>query len=390
MTPTGGSQVYKRDGRPFLRSQNVGWGNLLMDDVAYINDDIHNTFKSTEIQLNDVLLNITGASIGRSAVATHAVIGGNVNQHVCIIRTNDQELHHYYLNLFLLSKKGQNLIDSYQAGGNRQGLNFEHIRSFKIPLPGFPEQTAIANVLSAWDKAIQTTTAIITQKQNRKKWLMQQLLTGKKRLTAFAKALADKKGVKGNIWPKKVLGEFLEKHNEKTTDNNQYPVLTSSRNGIFLQKDYYTRDVASEDNTGYNVVPRGYFTYRHMSDDLIFKFNINDIVDRGIVSTLYPVFSVKNINKHFLSYKLNEGWEFKNHALQQKQGGSRTYMYFSALEELSIYLPSIDEQNAITNVFQTADKEIQALQSKLDKLKEQKKGLMQVLLTGKKRLKIKK
>ena len=69
VTPTGGERVYKKEGRPFLRSQNVGWGNLLLEDVAFIDDVIHETFQSTEIVVYDVFLNITGASIGRSAVA---------------------------------------------------------------------------------------------------------------------------------------------------------------------------------------------------------------------------------------------------------------------------------------------------------------------------------
>ena len=122
ITPTGGEKVYKNEGRHFLRSQNIGWGDLLLDDVAFINDEIHSAFKSTELKENDVLLNITGASIGRSAIARAHVVGGNVNQHVCIIRTNQNQLLPIYLNNYLLSTIGQNLINSYQAGGNRQGF----------------------------------------------------------------------------------------------------------------------------------------------------------------------------------------------------------------------------------------------------------------------------
>jgi len=135
ITPTGGKRVYKNDGRPFLRSQNVGWGNLILNDVAFIDDKTHNTFSSTEIQENDVFLNITGASIGRSAIADKRVSKGNVNQHVCIIRGDINKLEPKYLNYFLLSSIGQNQINNFQAGGNRQGLNFGQIRSIQIPLP---------------------------------------------------------------------------------------------------------------------------------------------------------------------------------------------------------------------------------------------------------------
>ena len=129
LTPTGGAKVYKQEGRPFIRSQNVGWGTLLMDDIAFIDDKTHATFPDTEIEEDDVFLNITGASIGRSALADARVVGGNVNQHVCIIRTIKNQLHPRFLNYFLLSKVGQQQIDSFQAGGNRQGLNFGQMSS---------------------------------------------------------------------------------------------------------------------------------------------------------------------------------------------------------------------------------------------------------------------
>ena len=88
MTPRGGEAVYKSEGHPFVRSQNVGLGHLILDDIAYIDEDTHQRQKNTELQLDDVLLNITGASIGRSALVNQQIVGGNVNQHVCIIRAN--------------------------------------------------------------------------------------------------------------------------------------------------------------------------------------------------------------------------------------------------------------------------------------------------------------
>lgn len=129
ITPTGGQRVYKSEGRHFMRSQNVGWGVLLLDDVAFIDDHIHDTFADTEIKSGDVLLNITGASIGRSAVADGRVEGGNVNQHVCIIRADSNRLAPRYLNYVVLSALGQGQIESFQAGGNRQGLNFAQVQS---------------------------------------------------------------------------------------------------------------------------------------------------------------------------------------------------------------------------------------------------------------------
>src|SRR5690606_4910594 len=138
-TPKGGNENYKSSGRPFVRSQNIGWGILLLDDMAFIDEETHSTFLASEIKLNDVLLNITDASIGRSAIANRKIAKGNVNQHVCIIRTKN-ELNAVFLNQYLISHYGQKQIDSFQAGGNRQGLNFSQIRSLEIPIPPTKEE----------------------------------------------------------------------------------------------------------------------------------------------------------------------------------------------------------------------------------------------------------
>ena len=182
ITPTGGARIYRKEGRPFIRSQNIGWGTLILDDVAFIDDETHAAFKDTEIEKDDVFLNITGASIGRSAVADNRVERGNVNQHVCIIRTIHSELHPLFLNYFLLSSKGQQQIDSFQAGGNRQGLNFWQVRSMLVSFPPLAEQTAIASVLSYIDAEL----AALEQRRDKtralRQGMMQELLTGRIRL----------------------------------------------------------------------------------------------------------------------------------------------------------------------------------------------------------------
>lgn len=182
ITPTGGNRVYKETGRPFIRSQNVGWGLLLMDDVACIDDQTHAAFDSTEIQFDDVLLNITGASIGRSAVADSRIEGGNVNQHVCLIRPRPHELDSHYLKFFLLSRSGQMQIDSFQAGGNRQGLNFAQVRSLLLPLPSYEEQRTIAAILTEMDAECTALENKLAKVRQIKQGMMQELLTGRIRL----------------------------------------------------------------------------------------------------------------------------------------------------------------------------------------------------------------
>ena len=148
VTPRGGESVYRSKGHPFVRSQNVGWGRLLLNDIAYIDEETHKKQLNTALELNDVLLNITGASIGRCAVVNEIIVNGNVNQHVCIIRSNGAVDSEFLCN-YLLSNYGQKQIDSFQAGGNRQGLNFEQIKSIRISIPTLDEQKHIAKLLCA-------------------------------------------------------------------------------------------------------------------------------------------------------------------------------------------------------------------------------------------------
>ena len=128
-------------------------------------------------------MNITGASIGRCALATFEVAGGNVNQHVCIIRTKDQLLDSSYLCCVLPSDIGQGQIDSFQAGGNREGLNFGQIKSFNIPIPPTKaEQIAIAAILSDMDAEIAALETKLAKYKQIKQGMMQELLTGRIRL----------------------------------------------------------------------------------------------------------------------------------------------------------------------------------------------------------------
>lgn len=294
--------------------------------------------------------------------------------YICFTVTEDNKCPDFYVHYFEAGKMNREIQAFAQEGARNHGLLNISVDDFfnsYIVAPSFAEQEKIAEILSAQDKLIELKEKLLEEKRRQKKYLIQQLFTGRKRLDGY-----------NGEWNKHKLGEFIVEHNEKTTRNNQYPVLTSSRQGLFFQTDYYNKEIASEDNTGYNVVPRGCFTYRHMSDDEIFKFNINHIVDKGIVSTLYPVFKTKNINDSYLQILLNEGSEFKRFAMLQKQGGSRTYMYLDKLKKLSVLIPPIEEQNAITNIMLTIEKEIELSQKRLNQEKQKKKALMQLLLTG--------
>jgi len=197
VTPRGGEAVYKTEGHPFVRSQNVGLGHLLLDDIAYIDEDTHQRQKNTELQLDDVLLNITGASIGRSAIVTKEIVRGNVNQHVCIIRTKDNLVSSFLCN-FLLSNYGQKQIDSFQAGGNRQGLNFEQIKSIKIAIPTVNEQSKIAQLLQLVEERIATQNKIIEKLESLIRGIYKTLLGESEQYRYLDELCEIRKGVQVN------------------------------------------------------------------------------------------------------------------------------------------------------------------------------------------------
>jgi type I restriction enzyme, S subunit len=148
-TPRGGESVYLKNGPVMLiRSQNVRMNHLDIDDVAFISEEINNDMGRSVVKRGDVLLNITGASIGRVAIFDLANIRANVNQHVCIIRSKPNELDPYYLMHFLSSPEVQHDINHrHQHGGTRQALTFGQITEFEIPLLPLSEQRRIADIL---------------------------------------------------------------------------------------------------------------------------------------------------------------------------------------------------------------------------------------------------
>ncbi|MCK9436557.1 MAG: restriction endonuclease subunit S, partial [Synergistaceae bacterium] len=134
VTPRGGSSVYLSIGIPLIRSQNVHFDGLKLDDVAFISEEVDEEMSNSRIQDGDVLLNITGASIGRCYFVPDGFGRGNVNQHVCIIRPNINEVSTVYLSLLLRSEIGQLQIRLQQTGANREGLNFEQLKNFYLPV----------------------------------------------------------------------------------------------------------------------------------------------------------------------------------------------------------------------------------------------------------------
>ena len=183
VTPTGGASVYLQEGIPLLRSQNIFSDRLELTDVAYISEEIDEQMINSRIQDDDVLLNITGASIGRCFYVPKNFGRGNVNQHVCILRPVQSKIKTEYLHSFLISSYGQTLIDVCQNGANREGLNFQQIKSFEIPLPKISEQEEILKHIQTETQYVDNTISTIEKEielmQEYRIALISEAVTGK-------------------------------------------------------------------------------------------------------------------------------------------------------------------------------------------------------------------
>lgn len=180
VTPTGGSEVYQSSGVLFIRSQNVLVGSLSIEDAAFITNAVDEKMEGSRVKPFDVLLNITGASIGRCAFFPKELNSANVNQHVCIIRFNESsESLSIFVSEFLNSNFGQSQISRSNAGGNREGLNFQQIKSFFFPEIKPDEIKSITNVIQSQTKKLQTEQTYLAKLESIKAGLMEDLLTGR-------------------------------------------------------------------------------------------------------------------------------------------------------------------------------------------------------------------
>ncbi|MBS1903218.1 MAG: restriction endonuclease subunit S [Bacteroidetes bacterium] len=385
ITPRGGSRVYKPYGRVFLRSQNVDWGKLLLDGVAFIDDKTHHTFDSTELHVGDVLLNITGASIGRAAVATSLVVGGNVNQHVCIIRVDPKRLDPGYLCYVLLSQNGQRQIESFQAGGNRQGLNFGQIGSISLPVPEVTEQTAIATALTDIDDLIQNLEQLIEKKKQIKQGAMQDLLTGKRRLPGFKEP-----------WVKCTIGDigsFLKGsgiRRDEVRDSGlgciRYGEIYTTHNEYVKRfESFIGRNAASQST----ALRQGDLLFAGSGETAaeigkcVAIVSDEEAYAGGDIVILRPGTDVDSL---FLGFQLN-CFPVVRQKARMGQGDAVVHISARHLREICIILPPTKiEQTAIADSLKKMDEDLTAHQLLLSKYIALKQAMMQVLLTGQIRL----
>jgi type I restriction enzyme, S subunit len=305
----------------------------------------------------------------------------NVNNHAHIIQ-GDKNLTEWFFYFFNNKELTPHLT---RQGAGRYKLTKDALSKMLVPLPPLHEQKAIAHVLGLIDNAINKNNQLIAQKELRKKWLMQNLLTGIKRLKGFSEE-----------WKETTLAKLFNRITRKNAELNTNVVTISAQRGFVRQTDFFKKAIASEIIDNYFLVNKGEFCYnKSYSNGYPWGATkrLNDY-DKAVVTTLYICFGIKDETKtdgdffeqYFEANCLDKGLTKIAHE------GGRAHGLLNVTPDdffsLKIVIPSIKEQTAIAQILQTADKEIQLLKAKTEKLRLQKKGMMQVLLTGKKRLKI--
>ena len=286
-----------------------------------------------------------------------------------------------------------NSIRSLSNTGSQENLNAWLIRSIEVPLPSLSEQTAIADILSNWDQAIEKTERLITAKQERRTWLTQQLLTGKRRLPGFKKSNELRKTPFGTLpadWGYPRIDDVAKEVSERNGDNTTRPVLSCTKHqGLVDSLTYFGKRIFSEDLSNYKVVHRHQFAYatNHIDEGSI---GYQDAYDEALISPIYTVFQAnETMDDRFLFLILKT--ETYRHIFSSNTSASvdrRGSLRWSDFAKIRVPRPSIEEQKAIVKVINTADRELDLLHTQFDALREQKKGLMQQLLTGKVRVKV--
>ena len=253
-------------------------------------------------------------------------------------------------------------------------LKADTFLKLKITLPSLDEQEKIVEILSTQDKIIELKKNLLEEKKKHKKYLMQQLLTVKKRLPGFA-----------GEWRKCKLKQCISEVDKRTTKNNQYPILSVTKDGIVYQIEHFKKQVASRDNTGYKIIEKKQIAFSILNL-WMGGVDVLSLCEIGIVSPAYKVFEcnedifISNFAKYFLrSY--NMIWLYN---INSETGASvvRKNLDLTALLNSQIEIPTIAEQEQIAEILLNEDKEIELLQKEIEQEKQKKKALMQLLLTG--------
>ena len=384
---------YQKEGTLFVTSENVRDGFLDISSPKYLPLEFNQKLKNSQLEKGDILINIVGASIGRSCQFDIENQSANINQAVCLFRTNEL-VKSEFIYQFLQHSTTVNKLLGTQSESARPNLSLSDMRDFVFSIPPLPEQRKIAKILSTWDKAISTTERLIDNSKQQKKALMQQLLTGKKRLLDdsgkpfegewedlylhdVAKIIVspvDKKIVDGEI-PVELCNYTDVYYNTRITNSIEFMKATAKKSEI----DKYTLQVNDVIITKDSETPGDIAVPALVSEDLggtvcgyhlaIVRPN-SQLVEGAYLNYL---FSMQKTRYYFFTLAT---------------GATRFGLSIGGINKAHFTLPPLEEQQRIAAVLTNSDREIELLEQQLVNLKQEKKALMQQLLTGKRRVKV--
>lgn len=294
---------------------------------------------------------------------------------------------------FLLhSLRSPRFLQQAVATSVRSGMpkiNREDLGCIEFLVPPLPEQRKIADILSTWDEALEKLDALIAAKDHRKQALMQQLLTGRNRVKGFDQSRGETKqdrfGIYPADWKRVAMGDIAREVGARNATGGDLPVLSCTKHrGLVLSQEYFGKRVHADDTSGYRIVKRGEFAYatNHIEEGSI---GYQNLCDAGLVSPIYTVFKTTEAVDDDYLYRVLKSpllihfYQINTSASVDRRGSLR----YGEFSKIHIWLPPKDEQVAITKILATADHELTLLRRQREALDQQKRGLMQRLLTGK-------
>jgi type I restriction enzyme S subunit len=358
-TPLGGEAVYTKEGVLFIRSQNVNNDGLELDNSVFIPESVNNQMKNSIVRSNDILLNITGASLGRSCVVPEDFKMGNVNQHVCIIRLK-QNYNPRFVQPIFSSYKGQNIFNSLQTGSGREGLNFESIKGIKLSIPQKNEQVKIGKLLSLIDDRISTQNKIINDLKTLKTATAKKIFSQELRFK-------DDNGNDFPEWEVREVGEVfkitrgnvlaMNLVSNQCNEKNTYPVYSSQtkNNGLAgYYTDFLFEDAITWTTDGANAGDVNYRSGKFYCTNVCGVLISNEGYANSCIAEL-----INSVSKNYVSYVGNPK------------------LMNGVMSEIKIPFPSLPEQTKIANFLSAIDSKIDMENQLLQKLEEQKKYLLQ-------------
>lgn len=317
-------------------------------------------------EIGDILLSASG-SIGRT-VEYQGEEAYFQDSNIVWLK-HDERLDNSFLKQFYSIVKWEGI-----EGTTIKRLYNKNILETLIALPSQEEQSAIGSLFRTLDALLASYKNNLANYQSLKATMLSKMFPKAEQTVSEIRL----DGFEGE-WEVVNLGTLIENYDEVISGTSGFPIATSSRKGLYLQNDYFEGGRTGIDLTlDFHRVPIGYVTYRHMSDDSIFKFNKNNFETDVLVSKEYPVF-INNDNSDidFLLYHLNNSRLFLRFSTMQKLGGTRVRLYYKNLIAYKLAVPTVKEQQAIGSYFSNLDSLINSNQEKISQLETLKKKLLQ-------------